>query len=146
MQTVADIMTAKVVSLREHDNLHQARMLLKEHNIRHLPVVSEDGRFLGILSQRDLLNNAFKVVEAYGFSKLDTREQRAEVKDFMDPNCQTMPSSASLVEAGAFFVANKHNCLPVVDDGQLQGIVTSVDFVKLSLHLLQKNQAAVKQC
>lgn len=144
MQTVADIMTANVVSLREHDNLHQARMLLKEHNIRHLPVVSEDGRFLGILSQRNLLNNAFIVVEAYGFSKLDAREQRAEVKDFMDQNCQTMPSTASLVEAGEFFVANKHNCLPVVDGGQLQGIVTSVDFVKLSLHLLQKNPAVVK--
>ena len=138
MQKVADIMTTNVVSLKETDDLHCARMLLKEYNIRHLPVLSEAGDFSGLLSQRDILNNAFKVVENYGFSKLKSREQRTLVKDVMNPACETITTDAPLKTAGRFFVDNKQGCLPVVDNGRLAGILTSVDFVKLALHLLDK--------
>ena len=69
MKTVADIMTTEVVSLKDNDNLHQGRMLMKEYNIRHLPIVTEaSGEFVGLLTQRDILNMAFNVVEKYGFS------------------------------------------------------------------------------
>lgn len=137
MKSVADIMTTHLVTLKADDNLHQARMLLKQHNIRHLPVLDENNRFAGVLTQRDLLNNALKVVESYGFSKLAAREQRSSVADFMDARCQTMSSDTVLADAAEFFLAHKHKCLPIVDDGRLKGLVTSVDFVKLSLYLLK---------
>ena len=136
MKKVADIMTTNLVSLKETDDLHQARMTLKEYNIRHLPIVAESGEFAGLLSQRDILNNAFKVVENYGFSKLKSREQRTLVKDIMNSACLTIASDAALRTAGQFFINHKHSCLPVVDNGKLVGILSSVDFVKLALHLL----------
>jgi CBS domain-containing protein len=138
MQTVADIMTSNVYSLKQTDDLHRARMLLKEHNIRHLPVTDDDNRFVGLLTQKDILNNAFTVVENYGFSKLKAREQRTLVGDVMSTGCHTVTSDVSLKVAGEFFVANKHSCLPVVDDGKLVGILTSVDFVKLAVYLLEQ--------
>ena len=139
MHKVSEIMTTGVVSLKQTDDLHQARMLLKEYGIRHLPVLDEDGMFTGLLTQRDILNLAFKVVENYGFSKLKSREQRTLVKDVMDTDCITIKSTADLRTAGEFFVEHKHSCLPVVDDGKLVGILTSVDFVKLCLDLIGQN-------
>lgn len=136
MKTVADIMTRNVISIQANDNLHNARMLLKEHNIRHLPVVNEQGSYAGLLMQRDLLNTAFNVVEKYGFSKLAAREERTLIKDVMTAGGPTINSAMPLKVAGRYFVEHKHSCLPVVDDGKLVGILTSVDFVKLSLHLL----------
>lgn len=138
MQKVADIMTSKVISLKQTDNLNQARMLLKEHNIRHLPITDDKGHFAGLLTQRDLLNYAFTVVENYGFSKLEAHEKRTLIEDVMNVDCDTVSSDAALKTAGRFFVDNKHGCLPVVDDGELTGILTSVDFVKLALYLLDK--------
>lgn len=136
MYKVADIMTTNVISLRETEDIHRARMLLKEYAIRHLPVLDEAGKFVGLLTQRDILNLAFKVVENYGFSKLKSREQRTQVKDVMDTDCTTIKSGAALNTAGQFFIEHKHSCLPVVDNDELVGILTSVDFVKLCLQLL----------
>jgi len=136
MKTVADIMTRNVISIKDSDNLHHGRMLLKEYSIRHLPVVNEKGLYAGLLTQRDVLNNALNVVEKYGFSKLTAREERTLIKDVMSQDKSSICSSANLREAGQFFVSNKHSCLPVVDDDRLVGILSPVDFVKLSLSLL----------
>lgn len=137
MKTVADIMIRNVISLRESDNLYQARQLMKERNIRHIPVLTDDDqRFAGLLRQRDLLNNAFNIVEKYGLGKLAQREERTLISEMMTRECATVESTTLLKQAGEFFVTNKHGCLPVVDNGQLVGIVSSVDFVKLALHFL----------
>ena len=139
MKTVSDIMTSDVVSLKQTDNLYQGRMLLKEHNIRHLPVISaESGEYQGLLTQKDILNNAFKVVENYGFSKLKKREEMTLIKDVMKLDATTVASTASLKEVGQMFADKSYSCLPVVDNKKLVGIISSVDFVKLSLYLLEK--------
>ncbi len=137
MKTVADIMIAEVITLRETDNVHQARMLLKKYNIRHIPIVNDDG-FAGMLTQRDLLNHAFKIVENYGFSKLAQREERTVIKEVMTRNCLTLRSDDTLQAAGEFFIEHKHGAIPVVNDGQLVGILTSIDFIKLALQLLNE--------
>ncbi|TNF34448.1 MAG: CBS domain-containing protein [Gammaproteobacteria bacterium] len=137
MKTVADIMTRNVISLKESDNLHQARQMMKEYNIRHIPILTDDGKnYAGLLRQRDILNNAFNIVEKYGLGKLAQREERTPIKEMMSRDCATVASTTPLKEAGEFFVTNKHGCLPVVDNEELVGIISSVDFVKLALHLL----------
>lgn len=137
MKTVSDIMTSKVISLNETDDLHKGRMLFKEHGIRHVPVVSESsGDFLGMLTQKDLLNNAFYVVDNYGLSKLKKYEEMTLIKDVMTSQAMVIGSNASIDEAGKMIAEKKCSCLAVVDDGKLVGILSSVDFVKLALHLL----------
>ncbi len=137
METVADIMTTDVVTLLAEDNVHQARLLLKKFNIRHLPIVDVDGQFAGMLTQRDLLNSAFNIVEKYGVNKLAHKEEQLKIAEVMSREVKTLPTSTSLIEAGEYFLAHKHACLAIVDNGKLQGIVTSVDFVKLSIRLLK---------
>lgn len=137
MKTVSDIMVSNVISVKNTDSIHHARMLLKEKNIRHLPVVdSETGEFVGVLSQRGLLNHAFKTVEKYGMSYLEKRDKQTSVKEVMVADCVIAQPDMDLLSAGVFFTSKTSSCLPVVEGNKLVGIITSVDFVKLALHLL----------
>ncbi len=137
MKTISDIMVSGVITVNDTDDVHQARMLFKENGIRHLPVLnSETGEYMGVLTQRSLLNHAFNVVEKFGLSGLDKREQRTPVKDIMTIDCEVGRPDMSLLSAAKLFTDKKYSCLPVVENKQLKGIVTSVDFVKLALYLL----------
>lgn len=138
MKTVSDIMVTNVLSVNDTDNVHQARMMLKQKGIRHLPVVShQSGEFVGLLSQGSLLSHAFNIVEKYGLTALEKREMRTPINEIMDAECQVVSPDMDLISAGEFFTTKKVSCLPVVENNQLKGIVTSVDFVKLSMHLLK---------
>jgi len=138
MKTVSDIMISSVLTVKTSDSIHQARMIMKDKAIRHLPVVdSETGDYVGLLTQRSLLNHAFNIVEKFGMSGLDKRELRTEVKEIMTTDGITVEPDAGLITIGELFIIKKVSCLPVVEEKQLKGIVTSVDFVKLALHLLK---------
>jgi len=142
MKTVNDIMVTSVLSVKDTDSVHHARMLLKDKGIRHLPVVdSKNGDYIGLLSQRNLLNYAFKTVEKFGMSYLEKRERQTPVSEVMMADCEVATPDMGLVKAGEYFMSKKTSCLPVVEDKKLLGIVTSVDFVKLSLYFLANNQA-----
>jgi len=139
MKIVSDIMISNVCSVNDTDNVHQARMLFKEKGIRHLPVLCNDsGKFAGVLTQRSLLNHAFNIVEKFGMGGLEKREQRTQVDEIMIKNCVTAAPDMDLVSVAELFTTKKHSCLPIVEDGQLKGIVTPVDFVKLAVQLLNE--------
>jgi len=137
MKTVSDIMISNVFSVKTSESIHQARMMLKDKGIRHLPVIDEEGDYVGLLTQRSLLNHAFNIVEKFGLSGLEKRESRTSVSEIMTTESITVPPDAGLITVGELFIIKKVSCLPVVEHNQLQGIVTSVDFVKLALHLLK---------
>lgn len=138
MKTVSDIMVTDVLSVKDTDSLYQARMLIKDKGIRHIPVLdSETAEFVGVLTQRKLLNHVFNTVEKFGLSGLEKREQRIQVSEIMDTQCETAAPDMDLIKVGEFFTSKKASCLPVVEDRHLKGIVTSVDFVKLSVYLLK---------
>ncbi|HED35021.1 MAG TPA: CBS domain-containing protein [Gammaproteobacteria bacterium] len=77
------------------------------------------------------------IVEKFGMSTLEKRELRTPISEIMDTDCETVSPDMGLLAAGEFFTAKKASCLPVVEEGKLRGIVTSVDFVKLALYLLK---------
>ena len=142
MKTVNDIMVRNVLSVKDTDSVHHARMLLKDKGIRHLPVAdSKSGDYMGMLSQRSLLNYVLKTVEKYGMSYLEKRERQTPVSEVMVSDGEIATLDMSLIKAGEYFMSKKTSCLPVVDDNKLIGIVTSVDFVKLSLYYLTNDQA-----
>jgi len=138
MKTVSDIMISNVLMVKASDSIHHARMILKDRAIRHLPVVDDEtGHFVGLLTQRSLLNHAFNIVEKFGMSGLEKREQRTQVKEIMSTDSITVEPGVGLASVGELFIIKKVSCLPVVEGKELKGIVTSVDFVKLALHLLK---------
>lgn len=133
----ADIMVRDVFACRLDDNLARALELMKTHHIRHLPVLNEADEFIGLVTQRAVLKQTINAASKFGLEALEKQEQKTLVRTLMETGVETIQPQMPLLEAGRFFIQSKHGCLPVLDEGRLVGILTSADFVKLSVRLLE---------
>ena len=130
MFTVAEIMTREPYSLGPDDSLASARQMMTEHHIRHIPVLSGDGSLIGLVSQRDVLAAEDSTVlnEEGG---PDSRDQYVAISSIMTTPVQSVEESAGLRGTAMHLQKNKLGCLPVLNEGQLVGIITDSDFVAL---------------
>ena len=136
MLHVADVMTTGLITVSPSDSLFTARKLMQERRIRHLPVISSDGVFLGVISQRDLLKAS---VSQFADVHQDVREQidaGIPVAEIMTTDLLHATPETPLVEAAAVLLQHKVGCLPVLEGDRMVGILTEADFVKLTLRLL----------
>ncbi|MBT8062786.1 MAG: CBS domain-containing protein [Gammaproteobacteria bacterium] len=129
------IMTTDVVSVSPSDPVAKARLLMKDHRIRHLPVVSDSGELIGLVTQTDL----FAAQDSF----LREKDDRLPVRDFpvediMVTGIATVEKKASLRQAALFLEKHRFGCLPVVENGKLVGIVTDSDFVGVAINLLEQ--------
>lgn len=133
MLTVGDLMTRDVVTLQETDGLLQGDDLMKQHHIRHLPVV-RDGRLVGLVSHRDL-------IRALGRHPASS-PQPVSLADIMTRGLETVTPQMPARDAIHKLLDHQFGCLPVVDgDAKLVGIVTEADFMRLASRLLEAADA-----
>lgn len=137
MKTVRDIMTCGVHTLSVEGTLRDAELLMREHHVRHIPVLNEDSKVVGVLSQKEFLREAFRITDKFGAHHLQDYLAKTPVSDCLERNLETVTAETSLRNAGERLRKEKEGCLLVTDnDGRLEGIVTSQDFVQLALTLL----------
>ena len=134
--SVADLMTAEVVTLTEDETLAHAQRCMARGRIRHLPVIRES-TLVGLVTHRDLLAASFSI-----FAEVEASEQRrvfdtVRVVEAMHRDVVTVSPDLPVSKAARILLENKYGCLPVVDDEhQLVGIVTEADFLRLTVQLL----------
>lgn len=135
---VKEIMTTKVVCISHKASLKDAHELMQSRGVRHLPVISEDdGKLIGILTHKKMISAVLTLVQKYGQEILDRKERGQLVESLMDTDFQKLTEDEPLTIVVEYFIDNKLGCLPVVDQqGEIQGIVTSSDFIKLCAKLL----------
>jgi acetoin utilization protein AcuB len=103
---------------------------MRETGIRHLPVVEETGRLLGILTDRDVRHAAF-VPALVGYMTWHSRQLKApRVRDVMTWSVVTTHPDATLGHAGLTMFQRRIGSLPVVEDGRLVGILTDTDLLR----------------
>jgi CBS domain-containing membrane protein len=105
--------------------------LFEDERIRHLPVVDEDGNLVGLLSQRDLARRALGQVEDLPMEEKHAILAGQRVDEIMSRNPETAVPDEDLVDAAERMLENKLGCLPVLEGGELVGILTESDFVRL---------------
>ncbi len=127
---VRDLMVDPVVTLGRNDRLSVANNLLKQERIRHIPVLDDDGRLCGIVTQRDLFRGALLRALGYGSRIADKMYESLPVKEAMTSDVLTTSPETPVREAAHVMLENKVGCLPVVVAGKLVGIITEGDFVK----------------
>ncbi|MEP5766382.1 MAG: CBS domain-containing protein [Halieaceae bacterium] len=137
MFTVAEIMNTELITLGPDDNLREARRLMSEHHIRHIPVVSENQRLIGLVSQRDVLAAADSSLLA-GPDEIEAEEQYVAVSSVMSVSVNTIDEGANLRGAALYLQKHKIGCLPVVRKEKLVGIVTDSDFVGVAINLMEQ--------
>lgn len=141
MLFVADVMTTKLITLSPSDSLKTAREIMQKARIRHLPILSPHGGFVGLLSQRDLLKASVSHFADMQGDVRDQIESGIPVSEVMVAEALTVPPDMPVAQAGELLIAHKFGCLPVLECGQLRGILTESDFVKLCLVLLERGSS-----
>ena len=141
MLTVAEIMTREPYTLTAEHTLLDARNMMAEHHIRHIPIVSSEHVLIGIVSQRDVLatahSNVFRKQSAAEGQELDL-----SLSAVMTHPVQTVEEGASLRGTAMHLQKNYLGCLPVVRDHLLIGIITDSDFVGVAINLMEQLEAA----
>jgi CBS-domain-containing membrane protein len=135
---VTDVMRRSVVTLRADDNLSVAEEVMTMGRIRHLPVVDDRKRVVGIVTQRDLYKAAISSV--LGFSKTKARAWLGKIKvsDVMTKKVTTIDMAAGITDAVDKMLSKKFGCLPVTDkDGCLVGLLTESDCLRCFRDLLK---------
>ncbi len=130
-QKVQDIMQTNVHTLGRNDKLSIADELMQSKDIRHVPVINEEGKVCAVISQRDLYRGALLKAMGYGSHMIDKLFDNYAVKEAMSNELHSATPQTPVQEAASVILNQKVGCLPVLDDGKLVGIVTKSDFLKL---------------
>jgi CBS domain-containing protein len=120
---VRDVMSPTPKTLGRNDHLVVADDLMKAERIRHLPVLDEQGRLAGIVTQRDLFHSALVRALGFGTTVRDKMLDSILVKEVMNEEVVTTTAATPS--------QRKIGCLPVVDGDTLVGILTEGDLVAL---------------
>jgi len=136
LETVADVMTRKLVTVTEHDVVANIDAAMHRLRLRHMPVVDAEGKLVGLVSHPDLMHAASSFLS-------DREEDRnaligqVSVGMIMQRELFTVGPDDPLIEAGKLMWESKIGSLPVVDpEGHLVGIITEADFIVIALQLL----------
>ena len=116
MKTIKEIMSKKCITVTLQDNVYEIAVKMKEHDIGFIPVV-EGKKLIGVVTDRDLVVRGFA----------EKKEGSTAVKHVITENVRSIPSSISVDEAAQIMAKEKVRRLPVVDNGELVGVVTIGD-------------------
>ena len=135
MFSIDAVMSTELKTLPPSASLADARELMQEHRIHHLPIVEEDKRLVGLLTLTDVLRASDSSLRDDG-DRIRARD--IGVADVMVTDVATVSREASLRQAALFLEKYRIGCLPVVDDDVLIGIITDSDFVAVAINLLEQ--------
>jgi len=140
----ADIMTARVFSVKRETPLSEVAEVMAKENISGVPVVDENTKVVGIISEKDFLAHmgsgnkthfmavVAECLKGKGCIALPIRSQKAE--DIMTSPAVTVEETTAVIEIAGIFTEKNINRVPVVDrDGNMLGIVSRADIVRGSL-------------
>ena len=134
-------MTRNPISISEHTLLPEAYRILREYEIRHLPVTSESGRVVGLISDHDIGQRLISRIEEDSLSSDSLSSKRENsattARDIMSVNLQTVGPEESIVVAALLMHNRKIGCLPVLTaNNVLVGILTTNDLLEILVSLL----------
>lgn len=133
---VSDIMTTEPLTLDPGANLSDARQMMYEKRIRHIPI-AQDQKLIGLISQRDVLAAEHSSLLNFDADKRLESERSIKLNEFMKIDLVTIDPRASVRKAALYIQKHKLGCLPVVEDDKLVGIITDSDFVNVAINLLE---------
>lgn len=134
MFTIEAIMSTNLITVAPSATLAEARTLMHDNRIHHIPVVADE-KLIGLVT----LTNVLAATDSF----LRDRENRIHateilIEEAMVADVATVDINASLRQAALFLEKHAIGCLPVMDDDKLVGIITDTDFVAVAINLLEQ--------
>ena len=132
-QTVGQFMSSEVLTARADDLVDLTASVMEWEQVRHIPVEDDAGRLVGLVTHRDFM----RLVGRGLFSK----EKAVSVESVMRKDPITCAPTTTTLEAITLMRKHRVSCLPVIEHGQLVGIVTERDFLNVAEQLLVRELA-----
>lgn len=132
---VSTIMTTNVIKLNITDSLAKAERLFKEKKIRHIPVMN-GAKIIGMLSYTDLLKISIA-------DTLDENEEEIDItvynvftiQQVMAKNLVCISPDTTIKEAAEILANREFHALPITENGNLAGILTTTDLIRYLVNL-----------
>lgn len=137
MITLSEIMTEHPFTLGPENSLKQAIDLMGQERIRHIPVVDDEERLLGLVTLSDVLASCESKLFVTTRDKEEEFTDSIRLGEIMTRNVAWVDPHAGIKEAALYLQRHKYGCLPIVERGKLIGIVTDSDFVAVAINLLE---------
>jgi acetoin utilization protein AcuB len=132
---VKNWMSKDVITIDVNDSMQKAVKLLKEHDIRMLPVMRK-GKLVGIVTDRDLKRSSASDATTLDVHELLYLISKIKVKDIMTKDPITVPPDFTVEETAEVLLNNKISGAPVLDqDGNIIGTITQTDLFRVLISL-----------
>jgi acetoin utilization protein AcuB len=126
------------VTVGPDDSLRTAVRLFHQKGIRHLPVVVEGKRLVGILTDRDVRQAAPSGAAGQTVHEAQNILEKVTVREIMTKDVVTVGPDQTVEDAALLLLSHRIGGLPVVRDGELVGIITETDILQAFLQLRGK--------
>ncbi len=140
---VGERMSHPVITVSPETPINDALAMFKKEHIRRAPVV-KDGKLLGIVSERDLLNASPSPVTTLSIWEMNYLISKVTVKQVMTKKVKTVDVDTPIEEAARIMADSKIGGLPVVRDGAVVGMITETDLFKVFLELMGAREKATR--
>jgi acetoin utilization protein AcuB len=128
-------MTPNPVTASLKSSYSEARELMREHQIRRLPILDR-GSLVGIVVEKDLLSNQPSPATTLSIYEMLSLLERLTLGQIMSRPVVTVEGDCPMEEAARIMVARKIGCLPVMEGERLLGIITETDIFKTLVEVL----------
>ena len=133
MISVSDIMTENVVTVNENKYVSEAQAALIQNNISGAPVVDDSGNLIGFISKTDITH----------FHSIGGDIDYAKVGEIASSRLFCIASTESVLKAAQMLIENHVHHLIVTQEGQIAGIVSALDLVKVLVNKLYLSELSV---
>lgn len=132
---VSEFMTTDLFTVQKEDIIELVAEMMDWRKIRYTPVEDRKGHLVGLVTSRTILRY---YVRGGGVSNVPD-----SVQDIMIQKPVTVSPDATLMEALSLMRQEGIGCLPVVNEGELVGIITEMDYLRISTRLLERLKAGL---
>lgn len=134
--TIQDILNKKVITAKPSQTLSEAMTLLLKHKISCLPVLEDDGKLVGIISDKDIFK---KVHETNG------RHQDVPVKESMSTDLIIGLPTDEVSYIASVMTENRIRHVPICDESGMVGLVSIGDIVKTQMEKIKVENRYLKE-
>jgi acetoin utilization protein AcuB len=133
---VREWMSSSPVTITVDAPINEALRVMRQSQVRRLPVLDTEGNMVGIISEKDLLYASPSPVSSLSIYEMHYMISQLKVSELMTTDVITVTPDTPLEEAARIMADTKIGGLPVLEDNKLVGIITETDVFKVFLELL----------
>ena len=133
---VRDLMTQPPKAVGPTSPLREVIQLMEADHIRHVAVVEDSQRLLGLISHRDVLRSQEGSLSGALSTEQSHMNRWIEARWVMTKDVRTVYPDTPALEAALILRSHAYGCVPVVEDGRLVGMLTDSDFVEYAIQAL----------